>query len=243
MPALSSARRCGLEKIRVPGFDGYEDVDVFCPSEFQLIATIQSLLDQGCKPDPRFDRVWARWLKMGFKGWHTNSMRLTTPRGTSLNLVYKTVGGKPLTSLSQVIESFDFGLLGQGMELETHTFRDLKPYLFPGMSGAYPLMPDKQDNWKGGFISQYNGLRESYRYAKYHQYGFDMSLIAPDLVQGYLIASAYHAAAFDEDRQILAEIYTRLAELISTDGIDELLGAYQQLGFSDQLDEILKALE
>lgn len=225
--------------------DGYSDLDVFVPTEQVLISTITTLLSNGYVMDDRFSRVWERWLRYGFKGWHTNSMKLESPHGVEVNCVYKIADGHPTTSLAQVLESFDFGLLGMGYDMETDQYRDLRPYLFPGydLAGPLPLMPSKRGAWRSGFISQYNGLREAGRYAKYHTYGYDLSLVKDDLVHGYHMVAAYHRTSFDEDKLLLAEIYETLAFKIKTDEIDELAESYKSLDFKDSLELILEALE
>jgi hypothetical protein len=225
--------------------DGYSDLDVFVPTEQVLISTIQTLLNNGYVTDDRFSRVWERWLRYGTKSWHTNSMKLESLNGLEVNVVYKVVDGHPTTSLAQVLESFDFGLLGMGYDMETETYRDLRPYLFPGydIEGPLPLMPSKRNNWRSGFISQYNGLREAGRFAKYHGYGYDLSLVSADLVHGYRMVAAYHRTSFDEDKQLLAQIYEALANRIEDEEIDELAESYQSLDFKDSLELILEALE
>lgn len=225
--------------------NAHSDVDLFCPTSQVLIAVGQKLLCHGYKMDDRFDRVWVRWLRYGFKTWHTNSLRLTSPGGMETNLVYKLTDGHPTTSLGQVLESFDFGLLGMGWDLESDTYRDMRPYLFPGMDvdGPLPLMPNKRSNWRNGFISQYNGLREVGRYAKYHEYGYDMSLVKDDLVTGYMQASLYLGGRFEQDKQQLSLIYDTIAQHIDADNISHLASAYRTLDFKDSLDVIMEALE
>ena len=227
--------------------DAWSDVDLFCPTDHVLIATIQKLLLNDYELDDRFKRVWQRWLRYGFKRWHTNSIRLHSPLGVEVNLVYKLSDGHPTTSLAQVIESFDFGLLGVGYDLEVDTFRDMRSYLFPGTdlvgTTALPLMPNKRDTWRNGFISQYNGLREAGRYAKYHGYGYDMSLVKDDLVTGYWSAASYLADTFDEDKHQLGKIYEVIAEKIDDDQIAELTEAYKELDYKDSLDQIMETLE
>jgi hypothetical protein len=223
----------------------WSDLDVFVPTEQVLIATVQSLLSEGYVIHDRFDRVWQRWLRYGLKGWHTNSMRLQSLTGVETNVVYKITEGHPTTSLAQVLESFDFGLLGMGYDVETNMFRDLRPYLFPGrdVDGPLPLMPSKQGNWRAGFISQYNGMREANRYVKYSDYGYDMSAVKEDLVTGYMQVSMYHSTSFDEDKQLLGQIYARLAVLIDDDGLDELREFYATMDYKDPLEQMLDALE
>ena len=225
--------------------NAHSDIDLFCPTFQVVVATTQKLLSQGYTFAPRFERVWYRWLRMGVKQWHTNSMRLVSPSGIETNLVYKIQDGHPTTSLSQVLESFDFGLLGAGYELDTGTFRDHRPYLFPGMdiNGPLPMMPNKRDNWRNGFISQYNGLREAGRYAKYWTYGYDMALVADDLVVGYEIAGSYHLGKWEDERKLLGEIYMTIAEKIRNGEVAELAESYKTLDFNDALDSILETLE
>jgi hypothetical protein len=229
----------------VHGKAEYGDVDLFTPTQQVLISTVQLMLDNGYTLDDRFDRVWHRWLRYGLRGWHTNSIRLHSKQDVPVNVVYKLVDKHPTTSLAQVLESFDFGLLGVGWDLESGLFRDLRPYLFPGLDpdGPLPMMPNKRDNWRHGFISQYNGLREAARYAKYHGYGYDMTAVRDDLVTGYEQAAVYFLGHYDEDKQLLGQIYTKLAERIEADEIDELAESYRQLDFNDELDQIMGALE
>lgn len=225
--------------------NAHHDVDLFCPTMNVLISVGQRLLCNGYKLDSRFERVWHRWLRYGIKTWHTNSLRLMSPSGVETNLVFKLADGHPTTSLAQVIESFDFGLLGMGYDLETDTYRDMRGYLFPGVDpdGPLPLMPAKRDSWRNGFISQYNGLREVGRYTKYHGYGYDLSQVKDDLVVGYWQASAYHAGHFDAEKQQLGKIYEAIALKIEDDAIDELVEAAQQIDYNDPLDTIMEALE
>lgn len=223
----------------------HSDVDLFCPTSQVLIATGQKLLCKGYTLDDRFDRVWARWLRYGFKAWHTNSLRMFSPGGIETNLVYKLDDGHPTTSLAQVLESFDFGLLGSGYDLEHDRFMDLRGYLFAGydLDGPLPLMPKKRTNWRSGFISQYNGLREAGRYAKYHGYGYDMSLVKDDLITGYEAAASYMSTAWDDDKKQLGKIYELIQLKIEADEIDELAKASALIDYKDSLDVIMEALE
>jgi hypothetical protein len=223
----------------------HSDVDLFCPTGNVLVSVGQKLLCNGYKLDDRFERVWARWLRYGFKTWHTNSLRLWSPSGVETNLVYKLSDGHPTTSLAQVIESFDFGLLAVGYDLEDNSLRDMRDYLFPGLDpdGPLPMMPNKRANWRNGFISQYNGLRECGRYAKYHARGYDMSLVKDDLVTGYDAASMYMSTHFDAEKQQLGKIYWAIARHIESDHITELAEASKQIDYKDSLDVIMEALE
>jgi hypothetical protein len=223
----------------------WSDIDVFMPTSHTLIAAGQRLLDQGYKLDDRFSRVWVRWLRYGFKSWHTNSLRLHSPGGIETNLIYKLTEGHAATSLAEVIESFDFGLLCTGYELETGARRDMQSYLFPGTAkgDALPMMPNKREAWRNGFISQYNGLREFGRYAKYHSYGYDMSLVKDDLAEGYRAAELYLSDHFDEDKQKTGQIYGVIADKIEDDAIDELHETAKKIDYKDSLDSIMEALE
>lgn len=225
--------------------EAWSDVDIFVPTEGLLFTTVKSLLMQGAVPFENFDRIWHRWQRYGLRKWHTNSMRLETPSGIEVNVVYKLVDQHPTTSLSQVLESFDFGLLATGWELETGVYRDLRPFLFSGydINGPLPLMPNKASNWKQGFVSQYNGLREGMRYLKYLKYGYDMSAVASDLATGYRLAAMYHLDTFDAEKHALGEIYQRIAEAIDTDDIPDLEGLYSVMDFNSPMSEILDRLE
>lgn len=221
----------------------YSDLDLFVPTQQVLVSTVQTLLDAGYTLDEREDRVWYRWLRYGLKGWHTNSLRLHSQSGVETNVVFKLVDGHPTTTLSQVLESFDFGLLGVGYDFETRQWRDLRPYLF-GRTSPWPMMPGKRENWVGGFISQYNGVREPKRWLHYSKdYGYDMSLVTPDLVLGLQRAALWHSASTKEDKQLLAMIYTILAEHIISGNYDEMRKGFDRIEYTDSLEEILEALE
>lgn len=232
------------------GFDyAWSDIDVFMPTSHTLVAAVQRLLGQGYKLDDRFSRVWERWLRYGFKSWHTNSIRLHSPGGIETNLVYKLTEGHAATSLAEVIESFDFGLLCSGYELETGTYRNMGSYLFPSLWSPLhptlplPMMPSKRTNWRAGFISQYNGLREFGRYAKYHGYGYDMSEVKDDLAEGYRAAELYLSNHFDAEKQTMGKIYGVIADNIEDDDIDALVQATAKIDYKDSLDSIMEALE
>lgn len=223
----------------------FSDADIFTPSTGSLMATTQYLLCHGYQIDERFERVWHRWQQYGTRGWHTNSIRLFSSDGVEVNVIHKLIQKNPTTSLSQVLESFDFGLLGVGYDLEDNTRRDLRPYLFPGMdlTGPLPLLPNKRTAWRAGFISQYNGLRQAGRYAKYHGYGYDMSLVKDDLIVGYRNAGAYLTARDKEEKKQLGMIYWSIADYIDEDRISELAEASKEILYLDSLDQIMDSLE
>lgn len=226
----------------------WSDIDIFCPTMNTLIANGQHLLDSGFKLDDRMERTWVRWLRYGIKSWHTNSLRLLSPSGIEVNLIYKTTEGHAATSLAEVIESFDFGLLCRGYDLSTGTYRDMQSFLFTNVKysdpfAALPLMPNKRDNWRQGFISEYNGLREFGRYAKYHDYGYDVSAVKDDLATGYFEASLYMLNHFDVDKQKRGQIYELIGTKIMADDIADLIDTAKQIDFKDSLDSIMEALE
>lgn len=225
--------------------NAHDDTDIFCSSEQSLFVSVERLLNYGYVFDDKFDRVWHRWVRYGFKKWHTNSIKLTSPLNNEVNLVFKKQGGQPTSTLAQVLESFDFGLLAVGYDLESGLRRDMRSYLFPDydLAGPLPLMPNKRADWLSGFFSQYNGLRESGRYAKYHQYGYDMSAVKDDLLTGYWAAARYYAGTGDADKQLLGQIYETTAILIEGDSIDKLREAGKEIPYLTALDQIMETLE
>lgn len=243
MPAFIAGSVCAEEAYNLTA--AHDDVDVFMPSEQALFIGVQRMLDSGYTLEPRHERVWERWQLYGFKRWHTNSLRLLDPNGIKVNVVYKLVDGHPTTSVSQVVESFDFGLLGVGYDLKTGIRHDFRQGLFPGMDvdGPLPLMPNKRANWRGGFISQYNGLREALRYAKYTDYGYDLSLVKLDLVEGWFQAAMYLTQRDDPEKQQLGKIYEVIANRVEADDIDSIRAAGNELLHMDELDLIMDALE
>lgn len=224
----------------------YDDIDLFCASPNSLMSAAERLMAAGWRTPDRFSRVYHRWLRYGFNKWHTNSLKLEDSWGGKVNLVFKLVDGHATTSLAQVIESFDFGLLAQGFDCEDGQWRDMRSYLFPSLNpdGPLPLMPNKRSNWRAGFISQYNGLREVGRYVKYADYGFDMSAVKDDLVCGYWAAAEYLLDRDDQpDKVKLGQIYQSIAIHMESDHWDEMRAAGAEILFLDDLDKIMEALE
>lgn len=230
------------------GKNTFNDLDVFVPTQELLFVVIQKLLDEGYTLDDRFVRVWHRWQRYGTKGWHTNSMRLLSPELTETNIVFKTEGRHPLSSLSQVLESFDFGLLAMGYETEYSMFRDLRGYLFPGLDpdGPLPLTPKRRNDWLQGFISQYMGTRQATRVARYALNDYDMSMVIEDVSIGYRNAALYHSSSPKEGADLLSQIYLTLASLLEDEEFEKILDASKELtasvGSIDALDEIMEAL-
>jgi hypothetical protein len=234
---------CIVGSAVVDKYDNWHDLDIFVYSEPMLYVMVENLLIRGYTQEYRYERVWDFWMDDGVQQWHTNSMRLTSPMGVETNVVYKKEKKRGLRSLGEVLESFDFGLLARGYELETGEYHDARGFLFPGQDPeCLPMMRNKQRKWVKGFISQYNGLREGMRYAKYHAYGHDMSRVKDDLVTGYMIAAQDKYNSDKEKHRLLAQIYLVIAEKISCDATDELIAAYDELDLNDELDSILEAL-
>ena len=242
-PAFLSGSSVSAHVYNLP--DAYDDIDVFLPNMLALSSTAEHLLHEGFEVSDRFSRVWARWQEYGTNKWHTNSLKLVHPDLGEVNLVHKLVGGHPVTSLSGVLESFDFGLLAIGYDLRLGELQDMRGFLFPSMrlDGPLPMMPNKAEAWKNGFISQYNGLREAGRYAKYCRYGYDMSLVKAQLLEGYQAAAEYLHNRDKPEKQQLADIYDKLYLMILLDEIDELHDASKQIIYLDALDDIMEKLE
>lgn len=243
----------------------YDDVDVFCSTPNALVSAVNQLRFHGWEFDPRFERVWARWMKYGFKGWHTNSIKLEHPKtGIEVNVIYKMIDGHATTSLSQVIESFDFGLLSiGGWDMERGTYHDMQSYLFPDVmlpartlidspslgrfteraAVVLPMLPNRRNDWRNGFISQYQGLREIGRYVKYVDYGYDMSLVKDDLLTGYWAVADYLSDRDKPEKIQLGKIYEAIALHLSADNLDQLREVGKEVLFMDSLDAIMESLE
>jgi hypothetical protein len=223
----------------------YDDIDLWFSNPLGMIAGAERLLAAGFTIEPRHQRVYERWLEYGMsRKWHTHSLKLTG-RGMDVNCIFKQVDGHPATSAAQVIESFDFGLLGVAFDCTLMLWRDLRGYMFPNhpQPGPLPLLPHRQKNWINGYISQYQGLREVGRYVKYLDYGWDLSLVKPDLISGYWEASKYLLDKDQADRQALGSIYETIALHMEADEIDKLRDAGKEILFLDDLDKIMEALD
>ena len=144
-----------------------------------------------------------------------------------------------------MLESFDFGLLGAGYDLELGIFQDMRTYLFPGLDidGPLPLMPQRRDAWRGGFISQYQGMRELGRYAKYALYGYDMSAVQDDLIEGYMNAASYMSNRTEPEKQMLARIYWVAADKLRMNDLEDLEEFGKLIVTTDALDAIMDELE
>lgn len=227
----------------------YTDVDLFVPNQIPYAATIQRLLCSGYViEDDKFAKGWARQLKFGIGKWHTNSMKLIdTATGTEVNVIYKLVDGHQTTKLSQVLESFDFGLLAVGHESETGRFHDMRTYFFG--RGAddgrpLPLLPYREDHLRLGYMSSHVMQRTPGRYARYAAtYGYDLSLVKPVLVEGYANYASYKGNRSKPEDLALGRIAEALGQHIEYDEFDELLAFEEALPKADSIDQILASLE
>jgi hypothetical protein len=232
--------------------ESYDDIDVFAYGNSSLIAIANTLLERGFTfASSNEEMKWDRWLAWDLNiGWRTNSIKLKGRLDASLddyevNVVYKTFEKQPVKRLSLVMESFDFGLLATGYELRTGVWRDMRPYFFPGASTyiSLPLLPDREDRWANGLITQYTGIRQAGRAVKYLGYGYDMSQVMPVLVKGYRIAAGHHANHFDPEKVALGQIYDRLADHLEDGEFDKIREADKLLPQWRDIDAILERLD
>jgi hypothetical protein len=230
----------------------YTDIDLFVPNQGSYYTLVAHLLNRGYSfESDRFERMWARHLEYGFKAWHTNSMKLLDDTtGTEVNVIYKRVDGHETTRLSQVLESFDFGLLGVGYETLTGRFKDMREYLFPGVwdphapDAPLPMMDYRADTVGKGYMSQHIMMRTPGRFARYAStYGYDLSLVKPTLVAGYQSFADYKLARSKPEDLALGQIAETLGQHIALDMYDELLLFEKKLVVADGLDDIMEALE
>lgn len=224
------------------------DIDVFCFTQEAVMAGAERLLaDKDFMLGDRGERVYARWLKYGMGSWHTNSLKLEDHgTGREVNLVYKTVGKHPTASASQVVETFDWGLLHSTFDLSGSTpqWRSARAFLFPesGPEDALPLMPSRREDWRLGFMSQYQALRAPERYLKYQDYCFDMSLVREDLTVAYTNAAMFLLQHPDADKVKLGQICSRLAKCFEAGEWQEMQDAVRLLPTMDSLDAMLAGL-
>ena len=246
-PACLVGSSIALEAAGLPAYG--DDVDVFCYSDTSLISAVQILLNNDYDLGPRDQRVWERWLAFGIGHWRTNSLHVTDPaEGSTINLVFKKQGNNARDSLSSVLESFDFGLLGLGYDLAQpydYQHRDMRSFLFPraDIEGPLPLMPKRREAWRAGLINQYQGLRQVGRYAKYLRYGFDLSAVKEDLVEGYLQAQEWYSARDSHEHQMLGQLWGGIANSINSYDIQGLSDLAAKLVTIDSLDLLIDGMD
>lgn len=224
--------------------DAYTDVDVFVPSTNALASTVQFMLDHGCVMNEQELRKWNRWQTIGPGDWHTSSIRLETLAGVEVNVVYKTVGKAPLTSLHAVLGSFDFGYVAMGYDLKTGTFHDGRTFWFGEQCDMHRLglLPDRHLQWETGSIGRYTGVRQAQRWAKFALRGYDMSLSSPVLVQGYRTTATYYLSKDDPEYREYAPLYLALADLIEVGGAQEIEDAFKGLQPHDTVNSLMGGL-
>lgn len=233
----------------------YTDIDVFTPNQGVYYTAIQRLKDVGYTvANERFELMWDRQMNIGFNRWHTNSMKLLDDlTGTEVNIIYKLVDGHETTTLAQVIESFDFGLLGMGYNLKSGNYHDMRSYLFPGFAKLgqdtgwgipLPLLEYRQGQLSKGLMSQHIMLRTPGRYTRYaDEYGYDLSLVKPVLVDGYLKYHEYKSNRSKPEDQALGQIALALSQHMEFDEFNELRKFEADLPKADGLDQVLASLE
>lgn len=247
LPAYLTGSSVSAEIYEKP--NAYTDIDLFVPNEIAYAAVVATLLSRGYAPeDDKFVKSWNRQLKMGIGRWHTNSMKLLDQAtGTEVNVIYKLVDNHPTTRLSQVLESFDFGILAMGYETETGVLSDMRQYFFgPGAEDGRPLglLPYREEHLRQGFMSQFLMLRTAGRYSRYaNEYGYDLSLVKPVLVEGYKNYASYKANRTKPDDITLGSIAAALAQHIEFDEFTELAEFERSLPKADSIDQILAGLE
>ena len=222
--------------------NAFDDIDVFCPSAESLMVAATRLQLEGYAPQDH--RVLLRWQRYGIGSFHTNSLKMKADHMPVVNLVFKKQGGHPLRSLTQVIESFDFGLLAQGYNAADKRYLDLRSSYFPDLDtdGPLPLMPSKRADWSEGFIGKYDSMRQFGRYAKYHNYGYDMTAVKPDLLDCYTSLADYHRSKPTDEAAAAATIYSMIARHIEHDEFDMLAKASATLEYSSTFEQILESL-
>ena len=242
----SSAAAAAKMQAGIVGFEhAFNDVDLFVGSENEWIRSIQYLVDHGFTFGERQEMLLYRVLHYGTKGWHTNSMHLVSPEGLDVNLIYKTIGRHPTNSLSQVLETFDFGLLAMGWETEDGTFRDARSYQFPGLDaeGPLPLLPWRAEAFRQGHFREHQGLRSFGRAVRYFSdYGYDGSAVIPDLVLGYHAAADYYENRMEQEKIQLGNIYRSVAFHLDDQDWDKLREASDLLPRMNTMDEIYELL-
>lgn len=244
----SAASAADKERAGIVGFEkSWHDVDLFVGSDLQWVRSIQYLIDHGYEfGDERMEMIWRRVLNFGTKGWQTHSMRLTSPEGIEVNVIYKTVNRAPTDSLSKVLESFDFGLLALGWETEDGTFRDMREYMFGSgidLHAPLPLLPWRREQIQQGHFREHQGLRMFGRAARYFgDYGYDGSLVVPVMSEGYFNAAQYYQNRSKPEDLVLGNIYAHVALLLDDGDWAQLAESSAALPGMDTLDELYQKL-
>lgn len=226
--------------------DAWGDIDLFAHNQFELVRMIEFALNNGWDLATEKDaKTWNRWMRFGISNYRTNTLHLSNGHW-DVNMTYKTYEGRPVASLSQVLETFDWGLLAMGYDLKSGRFFDFRPTYFPDHDwDRLPMMDERMARWSQGLIVPYTGIRQAGRYHKYHHvYGYDLGAVKDVLVQGYRIAGEYHLNnAFDREKQTLGEIFVRLGEAVQADDWATLAEADTAMPIHRELDEFLNRID
>ena len=222
----------------------YTDVDVFVPSLMALASNAQFLLDQGAALSEQEQRKWNRWGAFDAGDWSTNSIKLELLSGIEVNLVYKTVGKSPLTTIEAVLGSFDFGYVTMGYDLRTDTYHDGREFWFGRHCdfNALGMMLQREMQWRNASLSRFTGVRQAERFAKFASRGYNMWPSVDPLVAGYRITAAHYLTRDDPEYTEYAPLYLALADLIAAYDIDALLTAYKGLVKHDPVGSLTAAM-
>lgn len=223
----------------------YSDVDVFVPTPEVLVSTVEYLLNKGAQQDAKHRRIWEMWLSYGVGHWHTHSMKLLMPSHVEVNVISKKDSRKQLSTLSDVLESFDFGILGTGYDCQLGIKQDLRSYLFPTLdiNGPLPMLPTKSYRWKRGQFSKFNALREVERYVKYVDYGYDLSVVRLQLIEGYWQKANDQDISSNPEAPQLKQLFEAIAIKLEDNDLDELREASKAIDYKSELAVLLEAFD
>jgi len=207
----------------------YNDLDFFFNSEAALIAAVSQLLQRGSVPfNSQEERKLHRWLRFGMGDWHTQSIRLMTLDRIEVNLIYKTVDGKPLRTAFEVVNSFDFSNVSHGWDMRTGRKYDLADTYWPGKNpDEVVLFPDREDQWLAGSIGKHTGSRQGKRWAKNMEGLWDVSRTTDVFIKGYRIVAAFYLDKEDDEHHAYADVYLVVADLMERNDYQGVLEIYK----------------
>lgn len=222
----------------------YTDADIFCASPVAASAGVQLMLDNGGVLDEKAARTWDNWQQGGMDGWHTNSITVELLNGLEVNLIYKTIGNHPLDTIEKVLGSFDFGYVAAGYDLELRTFHDGREFWFgKGVDlNRLGMLPQRRKMWLKAKVGRYTGVRQAQRFAKFGLRGYDMSLVAPVLVQGYRTTAAHYLTKDDPEYAQYAPLYLAFAQLIELEDLQGIEDAFKVMQPHDPVASMMGVL-
>ena len=234
------------------------DLDIFVSNEFAFGSLTAKAVSYGfVMADDRDAKMVRRWQRNGIGSFHTNTTHLTSPEGVDVNITFKKAHGRALSTVSDVVESFDFGHLAMGFDLELGTFHDYREVLFTdylrkqgktfGDLTALPFLPHKEEAWQQGLISHYSAIRQFARYVKHYDYGFHLTEVTETMVKGYNIAADYWGGRDGSDSQkeeyrLKAGIYRLIANKMKAHDIVDMRASVAHIDFTDPLDAVYDSL-